>query len=84
MFANKVLNFVTKKVLWKKVLEIKSLTILRLNFLGLSGSRFNTKKSPEKSTIIVENAWEQRMFTTMEKQGFDNKNAPSYIQYADT
>ena len=24
------------------------------------------------------------MFTTMEKQGFDNKNAPSYIQYADT
>ena len=40
VFCNNVLNFVTKKVLWKKVLEIKSLwkqspTIFRLYFLGI-------------------------------------------------
>ena len=62
--------------MWKKVLEIKSSwkqspTILRLYFLGLFlvPVWFYTKKSPEKSPLIVEKAWEQRMFITMEKGG---------------
>ena len=29
--------------------------------------QFYTKTPPGKSPIIVENAWEQRMFTTMQK-----------------
>jgi len=31
----------------------------------------------------VENEWEQRMFTTMEKGAIDIKNTPDYIQYVD-
>ena len=30
---------------------------------------FHAKKSQEKSPIIVENAWEQMMFTIMQKRG---------------
>jgi len=32
---------------------------------------------------MVENAREQRMFTTMEKGGMDIKSTPVYIQTAD-
>ena len=32
---------------------------------------------------MVENAWEQRIFTTMQKGTFDIINTPDYIQYAD-
>ena len=42
----------------------------------------NTKlrKIPmKKSSLIVENAWEQRMFTTMEKKEFDIQNTPVHI-----
>ena len=41
------------------------------------------KKNREKRPPIVENAWEQRMFTIMEKAGLDIKNTPGYIQYSD-
>ena len=30
----------------------------------------------QKSPFLVENAWEHRMFTTMEKNGLDFKNTP--------
>ena len=30
---------------------------------------FYTKTSPERSPILVDNTWEQRMFTTMTKKG---------------
>ena len=37
---------------------------------------FYTKMSPEKSPLVLENAWEQRMFTIMEKKRIWNiKNA---------
>ena len=64
----------------KKSLEIKSYHFQTF-FLGLFfWLQYDFKKSTwKKSPFLVENAWEQRMFTTMEKQGLDIKNAPGYI-----
>ena len=46
-------------------------------------SVFYTKKSPrKKSTLIVKDAWEQLMFTTLEIKELDTINTPGYIQYA--
>jgi len=38
-------------------------------FSGSSPVWFIQKRLSKKSSIIVKNAWEQRMFTTMQKQG---------------
>ena len=62
--------FGTKKVLWKKVLEIKVSGNKVLTFWDFI---FIQKKSPEKSPLIVENAWKQKMFTTMGKKGLHVK-----------
>ena len=43
---------------------------------------FNTKRTPEKSPLIVENSCEQKMFTTMHgKKRFDILNTPCFIQH---
>ena len=60
------------KSLWKL-----SPTILRLYFLGLFfwfQYDFIQKRPRKKSPIIVENAWEQRMFTTMQKKRIEKKS----------
>ena len=42
------------------------------------------QKRPRKtSPILVENAWEQRMFTTMQKKVAINTKTLGHIQYAD-
>ena len=80
VFGNKVLNFGTKKVLWnKKPLEIKSYHFETL----CSGTFFLALLCPQKSPIIVENAWKQLGCLQPWKKGLDIKNAPGYIKYAD-
>ena len=78
------------KVQWKispwskKSLEIKSYHFETFFSGLLSGSRYDfIQKRLGKSPIMVENAWEQRIFTTMQKGTFDIINTPDYIQYAD-
>ena len=81
VFGNKVLSFGNIKVLWKKVLKIKSYQFQDLfsrTFFSCS-SMISYKKVSGKSPLIRKNAWEQSMFTTMEKRGW----IPGYIQYAD-
>ena len=42
------------------------------------------QKSPQKNCpLMVENAWEQRMFIIIEKKWHAIKNTPCYIHYAD-
>ena len=41
---------------------------------------FLQERPRRKSPIIVENAWEERMFTTMQKRATDIKNTHGYIQ----
>ena len=74
VFGNKVLNFGTKscgKSPWNKnSLEIKSYhfeTLFSITFWFQCD--FMQKRPRKTSPILVENAWEQRMFTTMQKRG---------------
>ena len=73
VFGNKVLHFGTQKVLGKK--SSKKIygnkvqpfwDFIFWDFFSGSSMILYKKKSPEKSSWIVENAWEQRMFITME------------------
>ena len=75
VIENKVPNFGIKKVLWKKFSTWKVFGNKSYHFETLFSSTcflvpvwLYTKTSPEKSPIIVENAWEQRMFTTMQNK----------------
>ena len=69
-----------KKVLGKKFPEKKIETLFSRTF-SLAPVWFHTKTSPEKSPIIVEDAWEQRMIC---KKGTINiKNTHGYIQNTD-
>ena len=55
--------------MWKKVLDIKSRWKKKsYHFENLFSVTFFLQKRPKKSPLFVENAWEQRMFTTMEKE----------------
>ena len=53
----------------KKVLDIKSRWKKKsYHFENLFSVTCFLQKRPKKSPLFVENAWEQRMFTTMEKE----------------
>ena len=59
-----------KQFFEKKFSEIKSYqfeTLFSRTFF-LVPVWFHRKKSPEKCPLVVKNAWEQRMFTAMEKR----------------
>ena len=75
---------IAKKVLWKKVFaNKKSLKIKSYHFETLfSRTFFWFQIFYKKSPLIVENAWKQRIFTTIEKR-LDIKNTPGYIRHAD-
>ena len=64
-FPEKVLNFGTKKMSCMKINTLFSGTFFWFQYDFI-----------QKSPFLVENAWEHRMFTTMEKNGLDFKNTP--------
>ena len=72
-FRKKFLIFRTKKkVLWKKSFYKKSLEIKSYQFETFFWLQYDfiQKRPRKKSPLIVENAWEQRMFTIMQKRGY--------------
>ena len=64
VYGNKVLNFYIKKTF--KTLFSRTFFLVSVFFL---------QKHPHKK-VLLENAWKQRMFTTMEKRGNWYKNTP--------